>query len=152
MVPKTAPEAAEPKTKVTAPTAMTKENTLYLPIKQIYFDQIIAGTKKIEYREIKETTAKRYLKTDNSGSLITNPDCTKPGNEYYIDDYNNGKFPFLPKDIKYLNLAVGYDAVRDTAVVEVTNITFLPQNIQDRLYAFWFAEFHLGKVISLKRK
>ena len=23
----------------------TKENTLYLPIKQVYFDQIIAGTK-----------------------------------------------------------------------------------------------------------
>lgn len=32
----------------------TKENTLYLPIKQVYFDQIIAGTKKEEYREIKE--------------------------------------------------------------------------------------------------
>ena len=28
----------------------TKENTLYLPIKQIYFDQIIAGTKKEEER------------------------------------------------------------------------------------------------------
>ena len=25
-----------------------KENTLYLPIKQVYFDQIIAGTKKEE--------------------------------------------------------------------------------------------------------
>src|SRR5699024_6338364 len=31
----------------------TKENTLYLPIKQIYFEQIIAGTKDKEYREIK---------------------------------------------------------------------------------------------------
>lgn len=40
----------------------TKENTLYLPIKQVYFDQIIAGTKKEEYREIKEgITANRYL-------------------------------------------------------------------------------------------
>ncbi len=29
----------------------TKENTLYLPIKQVYFDAIIAGTKKEEYRE-----------------------------------------------------------------------------------------------------
>lgn len=32
----------------------TKQNTLYLPIKQIYFDQIIAGTKREEYREIKD--------------------------------------------------------------------------------------------------
>ena len=31
----------------------TKENTLYLTIKQVYFDQIIAGTKKDEYREVK---------------------------------------------------------------------------------------------------
>ena len=34
----------------------TKENTLYLTIKQVHFDQIIAGTKKEEYREIKDTT------------------------------------------------------------------------------------------------
>lgn len=38
----------------------TKANTLYLPIQQIYYDQIIAGTKKIEYRDIKDTTASRY--------------------------------------------------------------------------------------------
>ncbi len=45
--------------------APNKENTLYLPIKQVYFDQIIDGTKKIEYREVKEgTTANRYLIKD----------------------------------------------------------------------------------------
>ena len=37
----------------------TKENTLYLPIKQIYFNAIIEGTKKEEYREIKDTTFKK---------------------------------------------------------------------------------------------
>lgn len=31
-----------------------KENTLYLPIRQIYFDQIIEGTKTEEFREVKE--------------------------------------------------------------------------------------------------
>ena len=36
-----------------------------MPIKQVYFDQIIAGTKKEEYREIKEgITANRYLLKD----------------------------------------------------------------------------------------
>ena len=34
-------------------TEPTKDNTLYLPIKQVYSDQIIAGTKKEEYREIR---------------------------------------------------------------------------------------------------
>ena len=34
----------------------TKANSLYLTIKQVYFDQIVAGTKKEEYREVKDTT------------------------------------------------------------------------------------------------
>jgi hypothetical protein len=40
----------------------TKENTLYLPIKQLYFNAILKGEKTKEYREIKETTFKKYLK------------------------------------------------------------------------------------------
>ena len=31
----------------------TKENTLHLPIKQVYCDQIIEGTKKAEVVEVK---------------------------------------------------------------------------------------------------
>ena len=33
----------------------TRQNTLYLTIKQVFFDEIIAGTKTKEYREIKNT-------------------------------------------------------------------------------------------------
>ena len=75
----------------------TKENTLYLPIKQVYFDQIITGTKREEYREIKETTAKRYLQTTPDGRFIPDPKVTEPGKQYYIEDYNDDRFPFLPK-------------------------------------------------------
>ena len=45
----------------------TKENTLYLTIKQVYFDAIVAGLKKEEYREIKNTTYKKYLEVDEEG-------------------------------------------------------------------------------------
>ncbi len=45
----------------------TKQNTLYLTIKQVYFDQIVAGTKKEEYREIKDITYKKYLACDENG-------------------------------------------------------------------------------------
>lgn len=75
----------------------TKENTLYLPIKQVYFDQIIAGTKTEEFREIKDTTAKKYLLTAPDGKPLKNPEVTEPGKEYFIEDYNGGRFPFLPK-------------------------------------------------------
>ena len=104
---------------------MKNEETLYLPIKQVYFDEIIAGTKKAEYREVKEgITANRYLLKDENGKYVLNPEVTEPGKEYFIDDYNNGNFPFIPKKYKYLALAVGYAKERDTATVEVTGNDF----------------------------
>ena len=131
----------------------TKENTLYLPIKQVYFDEIIKGIKKAEYREIKEgITANRYLQKGTNGKYILNPEVTDPNKEYYIDDYNDGKFPFMPKQYKYLSLAVGYAKERDTAVIEVTGYSFEPHLIRANLYAFWTIVYHLGKVIEVHRK
>lgn len=133
--------------------ASTKENTLYLPIKQVYFDQIIQGTKKEEYREIKEgITANRYLLKDGKGKYALNPDVTQPDKEYFIDDYNNGNFPFVPKPYKYLYLAVGYAKERDTALVEVDGFRFIPNMIRANLYAFWQIAFHIGRVVEVHRK
>lgn len=131
----------------------TKENTLYLPIKQVYFDQIIEGSKDEEFREIKEgITANRYLLKDVTGKYVLNPEVTESGKEYFIDDYNSGQFPFMPKQYKYLALAVGYAKERDTAIVEVTGFRFIPEMIRSNLYAFWIIAFKLGKVKELKRK
>ena len=139
--------------------ASTKQNTLYLPIKRVYFDEIVSGVKGCEFREIKEgLTANKYLlrKEDKSGYIL-NPECTKKGKEYFIDDYNGGKFPFLPRRYKYLYLAVGYAKDRDTALVEVKDISFEADMIRaDRSgkpkYAFWGIVYHLGKVVELNRK
>ena len=126
-------------------------NTLYLPIKQVYFDQIIEGTKKIEYREVKDTTAKRYLVyTDGKPKL--NTEVTDPSLDYYLDDYNDGKFPFVPKQFKYLNLAVGYSQNRDTAIVEVEKITFAPDMIRANRFCYWIEEFHISRVVEVHRK
>ena len=134
----------------------TKENTLYLPIKQVYFDQIIAGTKKEEYREVKYgITSSRYLLHDANKNLVLNPSCTEDDEEYYVDNYNNGNFPFLPKPFKYLHLAVGYNKVRDEALVEVTGITFQPGRILGegrKKFAWWLVVFHLGDVVKLERQ
>jgi hypothetical protein len=126
-------------------------NTLYLPIKQVYFDQIIEGTKKIEYREVKDTTAKRYL-IYSDGKPILNQEVTDPTLDYYLDDFNGGKFPFVPKQYKYLNLAVGYSKNRDTALVEVEKITFMPAEIRAKMFCFWIEEFHIGRVVEVHRK
>lgn len=148
----------------------TKENTLYLPIKQIYFDQIVAGTKKEEFRDIKDTTFKKYLNCEGeriaySLDLTDNPKIT-----FY--DYNNGVFPMFPRLYSYLNLAVGYNKERDSALVEIDAISFMvakdPDGEEIRYFiddkdgmitesaegdqTFWLIVYHLGKVVSVERK
>lgn len=135
------------------------DDTLYLPIKQVYFDAIIDGIKKIEYRQIPGfPIASRYLIKENTPSHYKlNPDCTEPGKVYYWDDYNRGQYPFLPRPFKKLYMAVGYEKDRDTAIVEIDGITFHPEKLRyDRngtpSYCFWVMEIHLGKVESVYRK
>ena len=101
-----------------------KQNTLYLTIKQKYFDEIVAGTKKNEYRDIKDTTATRYLKTWREGrqrGLYYNDALIDVDPEGDICIYNNGVYPFYPIDYKFLRLAVGYAKDRDEMVVEVVD-------------------------------
>lgn len=130
----------------------TKENTLYLPIKQVYFDQIIAGTKTEEFREIKDTTVKKYLLTAPDGKPVKNPEVTEPGKEYFIEDYNGGRFPFLPKPYKYIALAVGYNKERDTALVEVAGSRFLHARVFNDLITFWQIAYQIGRFVEVHRK
>ena len=68
---------------------------LSLIITQKYFDEIITGTKKEEFREVKPTTEKKYVVLDEEGSIID--------------------------IIKYdaIQFYVGYNKNRDSALVEV---------------------------------
>lgn len=123
----------------------TKDNTLYLPIKQAFFDSIVEGTKKIEYREIKATTYRRYLETDRNGNPVLNEATTEVGKTYQLFSFNGGKFPFVPKIIKYLNLAVGYNKERDTATARISKITF------KFIGRKWWLEFHIAEVMNVQR-
>jgi hypothetical protein len=67
---------------------------LNLIIKQVYFDQILVGTKKQEFREVKPTTSKKYV---------------------IQGDADAG--PIVYDAIRFY---VGYNKNRDTALVEVT--------------------------------
>ena len=155
----------------------TKENSLYLTIKQQFFDEIIAGTKKEEYRDISPTTYKKYLQCDEYGEPYYKTDVLAEEDlDFYDVDLlmacKNGEFPFFfREDIKFLKLAVGYNKERDTATVEVTDITpLIPTNREGQLMRFnftpdgkpdftsdgqfctWQAVFHLGKVVETLRK
>lgn len=152
-----------------------KQNSLYLPIKQVYFDQIIAGTKKEEYREISANTYKKYLACDDANLPFFDEELVTVEELENLEDLeqliwycNDEKFPyFFRDDIKFLNLAVGYNKVRDTATVEVVDITAeIGKNPKGQLLRFdldeqggfhlnskgkfciWQAVFHLGKIIE----
>ena len=90
-----------------------------------------------------------------NGGLVLNPSCTEDDEEYFLDDYNDGNFPFLAKPFKYLHLAVGYNKVRDEALVEVTGTSFKAGRILGqgkKKFAWWIIVFHLGKVVNLERQ
>lgn len=157
----------------TKPT-QTNENTLYLPIKQVYFDQILNGTKDKEYRAISPNTVRKYIeneKVDGELQLFYDPDLISEEKlELYANDemyYNDGVFPYIPKEIQYLDLAVGYNKDRDTMTVEVTDISFEPSKDKEgnaavisydeegRPYkdengefTIWQVVFHLGDVVG----
>ena len=121
--------------------------TLKLIIKQCFFDEIIKGTKKQEFREVKPTTIKRLLQLDKDG--------------YEIEDEHGNAQP-----IKYdaIQFYVGYNKDRDSALVEVVGAhceIFVDANGEPITYEYgrdkngqplvWIEEqvvFDLGKVLS----
>ena len=125
--------------------------TLNLIIKQVYFDQIINGTKTQEFREVKPTTIKKLLQLDEDG--------------YELEDENGNAIPIHYDAIQFY---VGYNKDRDSALVEVKNDyceIFLDENNEPIIYEDgtdkdgnpleWVAEqvvFNLGKVLEVHRK
>lgn len=71
-------------------------------IKQHWFDEIIAGRKKKEYRELKPTTLKKLVKLDKNGDML-------------LDENENA----VPIHYDAMLLFVGYGKVRDSALVEI---------------------------------
>ncbi len=155
-------------------TKRTAENTLYLPIKQKYFDEIISGKKTKEYREIKDTTFKKYLDTwVEDGELIFAFDDEKIDAKFVEENgidimiWNNGIYPYYAKEYKFLDLRVGYAKDRDAAIVEVKDITFEPAKTKEGKIArfdwseaggvvfnengefcVWQIVYHLGKIVE----
>lgn len=125
--------------------------TLNLIIKQCFFDEIIKGTKKQEFREVKPTTVKRLLQLDKDG--------------YEVEDENGNAIP-----IHYyaLQLYVGYAKNRASALVEVKSAyceIITDEKGEPIIYEYgidkngeplvWVAErvvYNLGKVLAYKPK
>lgn len=75
---------------------------LYLNIKQNFFDEIIAGTKTQEFREVKSTTIKKLLQLDENG--------------FELQDENGNS---IPQQYDVIHFRVGMNKVADEAYVRV---------------------------------
>ena len=123
---------------------------LNLIIKQVFFDQIIEGTKKQEFREVRPTTIKKLLQLDDEG--------------FEVEDEVGNSVPIKYDAIRFF---VGYNKDRDSALVEVTGAhceVFVDENDEPIIYEHgrdkdgeplvWVAEqvvYDLGKVLELQR-
>ena len=88
--------------------------TLNLIIKQKYFDAIMQGRKVQEYREVRPTNQKKFLKFICNGKELSYDEAMPDDGEIDIEP------------IKYdaIRFYVGYNKDRDSALVEVTDAQF----------------------------
>ena len=117
-------------------------NILTLIIKQKYFDEILAGTKTVETREIRHNNFKKYCEVDDEG--------------YALFDEENGVF--VAKKYDAIRFYVGYAKDRASALVEVTDANigiFVDEDGNEVVYeakgeeyVASYIDYDLGKVIE----
>lgn len=120
---------------------LKEKKVLTLIVKQAYFDQIISGEKTQEFREVKPTTVKKLIELDEEGFEKE-------------DEYGNP----VPVIYDAIQFYVGYNKDRDSALVEVTDITtemFVDENNELITYEYngqdWVAEqvvYTLGSILE----
>ncbi|MCI2145834.1 MAG: ASCH domain-containing protein [Bacteroidales bacterium] len=124
---------------------------LTLIIKQKYFDAIVAGTKKVETREVRAKTASRYIEYVDTDDTVYARDTDIPADRL---DYVQAR------PIKYdaIRLYVGYQKDRQTALVGVkgAKIIFLTDEkgnevtytYEGREYVDAEIDYQLGSIIK----
>ena len=112
-------------------------NTICIPIKKKWFDMILSGEKKEEYREFKPYWVRRLL-GDKDAKIEPYPIPTEP------------TFFEKPKDLETVTLINGYGHNRPRIIVELLNIN---ANIPNPKWSppdtkgYWFV-LKLGKIIE----
>jgi hypothetical protein len=73
-----------------------------------------------ETRSLKETTASRFIKKDEDGDWIINPDVPfEKEHDHGLYSLNKGVFPFVVRPYKYMLLCNGRDAKADLILLQL---------------------------------
>ena len=132
------------------------------------FMDIILGIQDVEHRQIKPTTQSLYLARDERGQLIL-ADGIPADKEYSVFDVVGGKFPFKPKDVKYIHFRCSRDQSGSKLLVslnprhpydlvpepyEDTDIVYNSRGRgQEMVYgdrAFWWIYYNIDSILEYK--
>jgi hypothetical protein len=133
--------------------------TLTLSIKQKYFDEIIAGTKTVETREIRPKTADRYFRYEKKGGgSYTITEFLALSDDVIEKELENG-ITATPINYDALKLLTGaYSGKRPYIIVEIKGAEIIAIEDEDG-EPIWYEEngvsypmldidYHLGKIIE----
>lgn len=126
---------------------------LTLSIKQKYFDEILAGKKTHEYREIRPTNAKKYIRYELNGKLYEDAD------DMPSEEEEPGEVTLAPVKYDAIKLLTGaYSGKRPYIIIEVKNaeaFILTDDNGEDIVYEYqgknYLAaqmDFTLGKILE----
>lgn len=122
---------------------------LNLIIKQKYFDEILSGKKTEEFREVRPTTFKKYLRYVVAGDEFDDIDKL-PDDLKYAEALEKEGFDVMPIDYDALRLYVGYNKDRDSMLVEVKGIvmeTFVNENNEPIYYEYKGHEYVMTQMV-----
>jgi len=110
-------------------------NVLTLSIKQKFFDQILSGEKKSEYREIRPNNASKYCKFNLKNEFI---EVVKYDQIKFVTGQYKGERPFAIVEVLGAEVALFTDDNDKEIVYTENGIEYLAAEI----------EYALGKIIQ----
>lgn len=85
-----------------------KEQILHLDIQEQYFRAIYFGLKKEEFRVLKPSDAGKYIQMGPRNKYILAPGVSQDDLDADIFSLNDGKFPFVFKQYKYIHFTIPF--------------------------------------------
>lgn len=117
-------------------------NVLTLSIKQNFFNEILAGTKTQEFREIRPSSQARYCEVDDEGYVLIEDGVIVPRHydaiKFVTGAYNKGPRPWALVEVKKAEIQLFVDE----------NDQFIELEQNGEIYYAAQAVYDLGAVIE----
>lgn len=95
-----------------------KEEVLKLTVNLDAFISLLSGENNMLLRTIKPINSYLFLETDEHGNLKL-ADGVNPNKYYNLSSFNDGVFPFVMREFKYLHLRTSMDLSGSQAIIEL---------------------------------